>query len=93
MSTGSIINPGEIQIMSAGTGIEHSEFNHSTSALLHFLQIWIIPQSTGLIPRYQQKTIAKIQNKLILIGSQNGNNEAVAIQQNVHLYAAYLTPQ
>lgn len=93
MGTGSVINPGEIQIMSAGTGIEHSEFNHSTSDLLHFLQIWIIPQSTGFKPTYQQKTILKIPNSLILIGSQEGKNGAVTIQQDVNLYAAYLSPQ
>lgn len=93
MGTGSVINPGEIQIMSAGTGVEHSEFNHSTTKLLHFLQIWITPESPGLKPRYQQNTISKIQNSLILIGSQEGKDGAVMIHQDINLYVAYLTPQ
>lgn len=93
MGTGSIIKPGEIQIMSAGTGIEHSEFNHSISNLLHFLQIWIIPKSSGLKPTYQQNTIPKTQNSFILIGSQEGKNGTITIQQDVNLYVTYLTLQ
>lgn len=92
MGTGSVINPGEIQIMSAGAGVEHSEFNHSTSNVLHFLQIWIVPEISELKPTYQQNTISKIQNSLILIGSQEGKNGAVTIHQDINLYAAYLTP-
>ena len=90
MGTGSIIKPGEIQRMSAGTGVRHSEFNHSKTDLLHFLQIWIIPKQTGLKPSYEQKAIAKIDNKLILIGSPDGRDGSVTIHQNVDLYAAYL---
>jgi redox-sensitive bicupin YhaK (pirin superfamily) len=93
MGTGSVITPGEIQIMSAGTGIEHSEFNHSPSSLLHFLQIWIIPKSSGLKPKYQQNTISRTENSLILIGSPEGKNGSITIQQDVNLYVAYLTPQ
>ncbi len=91
MGTGSIIKPGEIQIMTAGTGIKHSEFNHSKTELLHFLQIWIIPEEPSLNPRYQQKTIKKEQNKFILIGSRDTRDDAVTIHQDVNLYAAYLT--
>lgn len=91
MGTGSVIRPGEIQCMSAGTGIEHSEFNHSKTDILHFLQIWIIPEKQHLQPSYEQKTIPQEPNKLILIGSPNGGNNAITIHQNVKLFVAYLT--
>jgi redox-sensitive bicupin YhaK (pirin superfamily) len=90
MGTGSIIRPGEIQIMSAGTGIEHSEFNHSKTNLLHFLQIWIIPDKNGLIPRYQQKNIPKTANQWILIAAKKPNNGAVLLHQEAMLNVAYL---
>lgn len=92
MGTGSVIKPGEIQIMSAGTGVEHSEFNHSKTDLLHFLQIWIIPEKQNLTPNYEQKTIEKKENELILIGSRDKHDGAVLIHQDMKLYAAYLTP-
>ncbi|MEO8402454.1 MAG: pirin family protein [Gammaproteobacteria bacterium] len=91
MGTGSVIKPGEIQIMSAGTQVEHSEFNHSKSDLLHFLQIWIIPEKPGLKPRYDQKKIFRTNNNFILIGSKDEVEDAVTIHQDVNLYAAYLT--
>lgn len=91
MGTGSIIKPGEIQIMSAGTGVEHSEFNHSKTDLLHFLQIWIIPQQRDLSPSYQQKNIKKTTNQFILIASQDGQDETVIIHQKISLYVAYFT--
>jgi redox-sensitive bicupin YhaK (pirin superfamily) len=93
MGTGSVIKPGEIQIMSAGTGVEHSEFNHSKKDSLHFLQIWIIPSKPGLQPSYQQKTIQQSKNSFILIGSNEPQDNAVIINQDVKLYAAYLTPE
>ena len=93
MGTGSVIKPGEIQIMSAGTGVEHSEFNHSKTDPLHFLQIWIIPEKMGLKPSYQQKTIHKFNNELILIGSHDEHAGAVTIHQDINLYAAYLTKE
>lgn len=91
MGTGSTIKPGEIQLMSAGTGVEHSEYNHSNTNPLHFLQIWIIPETTNLTPHYEQKTISKVENQLILIGSRDSHPNAVTIHQDVELYAAYLT--
>jgi redox-sensitive bicupin YhaK (pirin superfamily) len=91
MGTGSIIKPGDIQRMSAGTGVEHSEFNHSLIDELHFLQIWIVPDKKGLSPGYEQKTISKLNNELILIGSQTENAGAITIHQNVELFVAYLT--
>lgn len=93
MGTGSLIRPGEIQIMSAGTGVEHSEFNHSQTEPLHLLQIWIIPEKLNLTPRYQQQKIPKKLNELILIGSRTGENEAVIIYQDVKLYMCYLTAE
>lgn len=92
LGTGSVIRPGEIQRMSAGSGIEHSEFNHSNTELLHFLQIWIIPATTGTKPGYEQKSINKVDNKFILIGSQQPDAGAIAINQDVALFVAYLTP-
>jgi redox-sensitive bicupin YhaK (pirin superfamily) len=91
MGTGSIIRPGEIQRMSAGTGVEHSEFNHSTTELLHLLQIWIIPKKNGLQPSYEQKNIPQENNKFLLIGSHDGGDHAVTIHQHIKLFVAYLT--
>lgn len=90
LGTGSVIRPGEIQRMSAGTGVEHSEFNYSKSDPLHFLQIWIIPEKQNIEPSYEQKNIPAIDNELILIGSNDANEGAVTIHQDVRLYAAYL---
>lgn len=91
MGTGSVITPGEIQKMSAGTGVEHSEFNHSKTELLHFLQIWIIPEKQQLQPSYEQKTIPQEKNKFLLIGSEKGGEQAISICQDVTLFVAYLT--
>ena len=91
MGTGSIIRPGEIQRMSAGTGVSHSEYNHSKDEIVHFLQIWILPYKTGLTPSYEQKIIPKIKDQLILIGAQTGQDNTVTIHQKVSLYAAKLS--
>lgn len=91
MGTHSVIKPGEIQRMSAGTGIEHSEFNYSKTDPVHLLQIWIIPKKQNLTPSYEQKNIQQEKNKLILIASQDGKNGAVKIQQDVKLFVAYHT--
>ncbi len=91
MGTGSVIRPGEIQKMSAGTGVEHSEFNHSKNELLHFLQIWIIPKTKNLQPEYQQIKINKSINEWILLGSNQEKENVITIHQDVNLYAAYLT--
>jgi redox-sensitive bicupin YhaK (pirin superfamily) len=90
MGTGSVIQPGEIQKMSAGTGVEHSEFNHSKNEILHFLQIWIIPETKNLTPSYQQIKINKSNNEWILLGSNQKKENVITIHQNVNLYAAYL---
>ncbi|WED44322.1 pirin family protein [Legionella cardiaca] len=91
LGTGSVIKPGEIQCMSAGTGIEHSEFNHSTTEIVHFLQIWIIPEQKDLTPGYQQRVLPQLNNELTLIAAKEDNN-VIKIHQDVNLYRALLTP-
>lgn len=88
--TGSTIKPGEIQRMSAGTGIEHSEFNPSKTDLLHFIQIWIKPNERQLTPSYEQKTIAREEDKLILIGSPKGSPHGIVIHQDAEIFVSYL---
>jgi len=93
IGTGSVIRPGDVQIMSAGTGIRHSEFNHSKTEPVHFLQIWIIPDREGIAPRYAQNTIpdADKRGRLRLVGSADGRDGSVVIHQDVALYASVLT--
>jgi redox-sensitive bicupin YhaK (pirin superfamily) len=94
LGTGTVIYPGEAQVMSAGTGIKHSEFNHSQSEELHLLQIWILPNQTGLTPRYEQKAFPLRENpgKLCLIAAGDGRDGAVTIHQDLSLYAGILEP-
>ncbi|MEO6183997.1 MAG: pirin family protein [Verrucomicrobiota bacterium] len=93
MGNGSLIQPGEIQRMSAGTGIVHSEFNHSKTAPVHLLQIWVLPERKGLPPGYEQRTFSRDQklNKLCLIASPDARNGSVLVNQDLNLYAAILT--
>ncbi len=92
LGTGSVIRPGDVQRMSAGSGIRHSEFNASPAEPVHFLQIWIIPERKGLKPGYEQKTFSKEEKrgKLRLVGSRDGRNSSVTIHQDVDLYATVL---
>jgi quercetin 2,3-dioxygenase len=92
IGTGSVIRPGEVQVMSAGTGIRHSEFNHSKTDPVHFLQIWIIPAREGIAPRYEQKTFpdAEKRGRLWLVGSADGRDGATVIYQDVELFATIL---
>lgn len=94
MGNGSVIRPGEVQRMSAGTGITHSEFNHSGSELVHFLQIWIVPEKNGVTPGYEQTFFpdGEKRKNLRLIASRDGRNGSVTINQDVNLYAALLEP-
>ncbi len=94
LGTGSIITPGEVQRMSAGAGITHSEFNHSHRELVHFLQIWILPERNGLPPSYEQRTFpaAEKQGKLRLVASHDGREGSVMLHQAVDLYVAVLAP-
>lgn len=92
LGNGAVITPGEVQRMSAGTGIMHSEFNHSQTDLVHFLQIWIVPERQGLQPSYEQRVfpLAEKLGKLRLIAAKDGRQGAVKIHQDVDLYTAML---
>jgi quercetin 2,3-dioxygenase len=92
MGTGSVIRPGEVQRMSAGTGVTHSEFNHSHEQPVHLLQIWLLPERNGLKPEYEQKAFARdvLEGHLKLVGSPDGKDGSVTIHQNVGLYAGLL---
>jgi quercetin 2,3-dioxygenase len=94
LGTGSVIQPGDVQRMSAGTGIRHSEFNASDSDPVHFLQIWIIPERRGLAPSYEQKTFdaSEKTGKLRLVGSRDGREGSVTIHRDVDFYATLLGP-
>ncbi len=92
LGTGSIIRPGDVQRMSAGTGVRHSEFNASDSDPVHFLQIWILPEQDGLEPSYEQKAFSddEKRGRLRLVGSRDGRDGSVTIHQDVNLYASLL---
>lgn len=96
MGTGSVIRPGEVQKMSAGTGVRHSEFNHSHREPVHLYQIWIEPERAGLTPMYEQKAIPpeEKKGKLRLVASPRGGNGngAVKLFQDAELFAAELAP-
>lgn len=89
LGTGSVIRPGDVQLMSAGTGVSHSEFNASETETVHFLQIWIIPSTKGIIPHYQQQHYgeAEKRGKLRLIISSDGEDGSLTINQDVRVYA------
>ncbi|MGH9788880.1 MAG: pirin family protein [Candidatus Acidiferrales bacterium] len=91
LGTGSIIRPGELQRMSAGAGIAHSEFNHSKTEPVHLLQIWIRPETKGLPPGYEQKAFAReaMQSKLLRIAGRDGG-DVITVHQAVNLYATLL---
>ncbi len=93
MGTGSVIRPGDLQRMSAGTGVSHSEMNDSKENPVHFLQIWILPETEGLAPGYEQKHFDPVerQDQWRLIGSRDGRDGSVTIHQDVSLYTATLS--
>jgi len=92
MGTGSVIRPGDVQRMSAGTGVTHSEFNASPTDVVHFMQIWILPDQRGYAPSYEQKHFSEQerQGKLRLVGSKDGREGSVTIHQDASLYAGLL---
>jgi quercetin 2,3-dioxygenase len=95
MGNNSIIYAGDVQRLSAGTGITHSEFNHSSIDLVHLLQIWILPDRLNISPSYDQKAFSHDQkiDQLRLIVSQDGRENSIAIQQDVNIYAGIITPK
>ena len=92
MGTGSVIVPGDVQRMSAGRGVQHSEFNPSKAAGVHFLQIWIEPSARGIAPSYEQANVATDakRGKLALIAAPAGEGGAVALHQDARIFATLL---
>ena len=95
MKNGSVMKPGDVQLMSAGTGVRHSEFNASRQDNVHFLQIWIVPGKKGVAPSYQQQHFAESEKRgqLRLIISPNGSDESLSIHQDVYVYAGLFDGQ
>jgi redox-sensitive bicupin YhaK (pirin superfamily) len=94
MGNGSTIRPGDVQRMSAGTGVRHSEYNPSETDPVHFLQIWIIPDQKDLPPGYQQIHFSQEQkaNRLCLVASRDGRDGSLSMHQDADLYACLLDP-
>jgi redox-sensitive bicupin YhaK (pirin superfamily) len=92
MGNGSVIRPGEVQRMSAGTGVRHSEMNPSATEPVHFLQIWILPDRAGHAPGYEQKAYpeAERRGRLRLVASPDGADGSVTIHQDARLHLALL---
>ncbi len=92
IGTGSVIKPGDVQRMSAGSGVRHSEFNASKTESVHFLQIWILPERRGIAPSYEQKAFADEEklNRLRLIASRDARQGSIRIHRDVDLYAALI---
>jgi redox-sensitive bicupin YhaK (pirin superfamily) len=92
LGTGSVIRPGDVQKMSAGSGIRHSEFNNSQTEPVHFLQIWIIPDRNGVAPGYQQLNFSKESKlgKLLLVASNEKRDDIIHIQQDAKMYVTVL---
>ena len=94
MGNGAVMRSGEVQRMTAGTGVSHSEFNHSKEDLVHFLQIWILPEAQSLAPGYEQKnfSVEDKTNRLRLVASRDGADGSVTVHQDMRIYASVLTP-
>ncbi len=94
MGTGSVIRPGDVQRMSAGTGVLHSEYNHSPHEAVHFLQIWILPHARELAPSYEQTHFPEAEKRarLRLIASPDGQEGSVTIHHDARVYATVLDP-
>jgi redox-sensitive bicupin YhaK (pirin superfamily) len=93
MGTGSVLHYGDVQRMSAGTGVRHSEFNHSSSEPVHFLQIWIQPSEMGIAPSYEEKNFTPESKlgQLRLIASNDGREGSVLVHQDASIYATIMT--
>lgn len=93
LGNGSVIRPGEVQRMSAGTGIQHSEFNASQTEPVHFLQIWVLPAAAGLPPGYEQRRLPDaVRGGLALVAAPSGGEGAVTVHQDARMYAGQLEP-
>jgi quercetin 2,3-dioxygenase len=92
MGNGSVVRPGNVQRMSAGTGVTHSEFNASATDPLHLLQIWILPEKNNLAPGYEEKLVPESEKlgRLRLLASRDGRDGSVVIHQDVRIYASIL---
>lgn len=90
---GSVLRPGQVQRMTAGSGIAHSEMNHSKTEPVHFLQIWILPETTGLKPDYEERLFTgdQLRDQLHLIASRQGLDSSLTIHRDVRIYAALLS--
>jgi redox-sensitive bicupin YhaK (pirin superfamily) len=94
MGNGSVIEPGDVQRMSAGTGVMHSEYNPSEESPVHFLQIWLLPRRPGLAPGYEQKRFSEDdkRGRLRLVASPDGSDGSVTLQQDARMFAALIEP-
>lgn len=94
MGNGTVIRPGEVQLMSAGKGITHSEYNPSGEETVHFFQIWIFPERSSLVPGYEQKfySDAEKRGRFRLVASHDGRDGSLTIHQDAEMYAALLAP-
>ena len=94
MGNGTVISAGEVQRMTAGSGVQHSEFNHSQTDELHLLQIWMFPEENDLEPGYEQEMFSREDklDQLRLIASRDGRDGSVTVHQKVDLYASILQP-
>ncbi len=94
MDSGSVIRPGNVQRMSAGTGVTHSEFNASRAEPVHLLQIWMLPERKGLKPSYEEKSFSdkELRGALRLVASPDARHGSVKIHQDAELYVARLNP-
>jgi redox-sensitive bicupin YhaK (pirin superfamily) len=92
LGNGSTIRPGDVQRMSAGTGVTHSEFNPSPSELVHFLQIWLLPEAPGVEPSYEQRhfPLAERRDRLRLVASRGGRDGSVRIHQDADVFVSVL---
>jgi hypothetical protein len=95
LGSGSVIRPGDVQLMSAGTGVTHSEYNASDREPVHFLQIWILPDAEGLAPGYQQRHFSAEERagRLRCVVAPDGRDGALRIHQDVSVHAALLGPE
>lgn len=94
MGNTEVIRPGEVQRMTAGTGVTHSEYNHSAEEPVHLFQIWLLPEQAGLEPGYEQRSWSEEEKRgrLRLVGARDGRDGAVTIHQDVELYLGVLSP-